>query len=92
MNGGDAAGGEEVARVHEAGDGQPAIDSGGTGDVGAGGGGFEVADEEIELDAEEDVEQDEEALHDETGTLRTVGRGAAKVRFWGLAAGSCERE
>ena len=87
MNGGDASGGEQVAGVHQSGDGEPAIDSGGAGDVRAGGAGLKVADEEIELDAEEDVEQDEEALHDETGALPAVGRGAAKVRLFGVRGG-----
>ena len=87
VDGGDAAGGDEVARVHQSGDGEPAIDSGGAGDVGAGGAGFKVADEEIELDAEEDVEQDEEALHDEAGALPAVGRGAANVGLFRFGCG-----
>ncbi len=83
MNGGNAAGGEEVAHVHQSGDGQPAIDPGGTRDMRAGGGGLKVTNEEIKLHAEEDVEQDEQALHDETDALRTVGRGAADVLLLG---------
>ena len=46
--------------------------------------GLEVADEEIELRAEEDVEQDEQALHDEADALRTVGGGAAHGLLFGL--------
>ena len=74
---------KRVAQVHQSGDGQPAIDSGGTGDVGAGCAGLKVADEEIKLHAEEDVEQDEQALHDEPDALRAVGRGAADVLLLG---------
>ncbi len=87
MNGGDASGGEQVAHIHEAGDGQPAFDSGGTRDVGAGGGGLKVADEKIKLHAEKDVEQDEKALHDETHALGTVGCGAANVGLLGIRGG-----
>jgi len=83
MNGGDAASSDPVARVHESGDGKPAIDSGGAGDMRAGRVGLEIADEEIELHAEKNVERDEEALHDETDSLRTIYGDAADLVLFG---------
>lgn len=69
MNGGHAAGGEKVAGVHKTRDREPAIDTGGTREMRAGGTALKKADEEIELHAEKNVEQNEDKLNDETRAL-----------------------
>jgi len=79
MDGWRMSGGEKIASVHQSGDGQPAIYSSGTRNVRARLAGFKVADKEIELRAKNNIEKDEDRLHDQTHPLRAVRLGAAKL-------------
>ena len=77
---------EKRLGVHEAGDGEPAFYPGGALGLKAPAAALEVADPEIELDAEPGVQGDEESLDDKTDALRTFGR-EARWKFFGWSRG-----
>jgi hypothetical protein len=83
VDGGDVVGGEEVFEVHEAGDGEPAFDAGGAGDVMGLTVGFEVTDPEIELEAEPGVEGQESDLDGVADALGVVEEMAADEGLFG---------
>jgi hypothetical protein len=56
MDGRNVTGAEEIARIHESGNGEPAIDSGGTRDMRTGCVGLKVMHEKIKLYTEESIE------------------------------------
>ena len=72
MDRGDVVGGEEVLEVHEAGDGEPAFDTGGAVDVEAAAVGFVIANPEIKLQAEPGVESEEGDLDGVADALGVV--------------------
>ena len=78
VDGGDVMGDEEVLEVHEAGDGKPALDAGGTAEVARLAVGFEVADPEVELEAEPGVECEEGDLDGVADALGVVLREVAE--------------
>ena len=61
MDGRHLTGENEVFRVHQPGDGQPAFDAGRTGDARRTGG-LEVTDKVVELDADPEVEGEKREL------------------------------
>jgi len=80
-------GDEEVLEVHEAGDGKPAFDAGGSAEVVGLAVGFEVADPEVELEAEPGVEGEEGELDGVADALGVVEEMAADEGFLGGRGG-----
>ena len=76
MDGGEGSGEQKHLQVHQRRDRQPAFDTGRTGDQRRGAERFIVPDEEVELDADPDVQQQESALHAPTQKLRMIGCAA----------------
>ena len=87
VDGGDVVGGEEVLEVHEAGDGEPAFDAGGAAEVAGVAVGFEVADPEVELEAEPGVEGEEGDLDGVADALGVVEEMAADEGLFGGRVG-----
>ncbi len=81
VHGGDVAGGEEVLQVHEAGDGKPAIDACGTGDVVGLAMGLKEARPQQKLDADPEIECEEGKLDDPAGELGVIRRGTTDKRL-----------
>ncbi len=82
VNAGDVVGGEEVLEVHEAGDGEPAFDTGRAADVVGEAVGFVEADPEIKLEAEPGVEGEEGDLDGVAEALGVVEEMAADEGFF----------
>jgi len=96
MDGGDAVGDKEVLEVHKAGDGEPAFDAGRAAEVVGAAVGLEVADPEIELEAEPGVEGEEGDLDGVADALRVVEEMAADEGLfrrsrdrWGCGGARC---
>ena len=83
VDGGDVVGGEEILEVHEAGDGEPAFDAGGAAEVVGLAVGLEIADPEVELEAEPGVEGEEGDLDGVADALGVVEEMAADEGFFG---------
>ena len=81
------AGDEEVFEVHEACDGQPALDAGGARDLKAHAAALIEAHPEVKLEAEPEIQGGEQGLHGETDALRAVRRGAAGEMLLGSLCG-----
>ena len=79
-----AAGEEQVFRVHQPGDGQPAFHSGGSRDTHADAAALKVASPQVELETEPGVHDQKHALHDVARALGAVGREAADKGLFGF--------